>query len=198
MAYASVAELREYLDQVPSGAPVDARLQSVLNRASAIIDREIGFSFGTAAATTRTVYGDGTDYLRPPAFVSGSVTAVTTLSGYTVPGYVEREGFLVVTYADTLGPYRGVTALVGRGAPVGGWLFGVPYAVAATFGYSSTPPDIVEACLEIAVDLWRFKDAGSIKSVGVEGAGVVKGGGLPETARLILDSYKTDDHAGIW
>lgn len=172
----------------------DAKIQRVLDRATAIIDLYLGSSFTLSTiAGTRIVYGDGTDYLEPPAFVSGSVTAVTAPTGYTIPTYTVIDGVLIITRDSLLGPLYGSEALAGRlYTPLGGWLAGVPWTVAATYGYSTYPTDIVEACLEIAVDLWRFKDAGSIKSVGVEGAGIVTGKGLPPTAKLILDRRLAD------
>lgn len=179
----------------------DARIQKVLNRATQIIDTVLGLSFTLSDAPGNSiVYGDGTDYLVPPAFVAGSVTAVTAPSGYTVPAYSAIDGVLIVTRDGLMGPLYGSEALAGRLYQLlGGWLPGVPYTVAATFGYSAIPADIVEACLEIAVDLWRFKDAGSIKVVGVEGAGMVTGKGLPATAKAILDArLARASFPGVW
>lgn len=179
----------------------DAKLQRVLDRATQIIDTILGLSFTlSGAAGTSIVYGDGTDYLKPPPFVSGSITAVTAPSGYTVPTYVIVDGVLVITRDGLRGPLYGSESLAGRlYGELGGWLAGVPYTVAGTFGYSAYPKDIVEACLEIAVDLWRFKDAGSIKMVGVEGAGVVRGKGLPPTAEIILEKrILAASFPGVW
>jgi hypothetical protein len=168
----------------------DALLQRLLDRATAIIDTYLGFSFDTSAIGTAIVYGDGTDFLRPPAFVTGSITGVTTLDSYTVPDYTVIDGVLIATRSDVLGTLYAAQSLGGRDyAPIGAWLAGVPYTVAGTFGYTDPPEDIAEACLAIAVDLWRFKDAGSIKVVGVEGAGMVTGKGLPATAKTILDLW---------
>ena len=180
---------------------LDTRLQKALDRATQIIDTYLGFSFALSGAPgTSVVYGDGTDYLEPPAFVAGSVTLVTAPTGYTVPTYTIVDGVLQITRDGLIGPLYGSESLAGRlSTPLGGWLSGVPYTVAATFGYSAYPADIVEACLEIAVDLWRFKDAGSIKMVGVEGAGVVSGKGLPATAKAILDArLARASFPGVW
>lgn len=180
---------------------LDAVLQRVLDRATQIIDTYLGFGFTLSGAVgTRVVYGDGTDYLEPPAFVSGSVTGVTVPTGYTAPAYTVVDGVLIVTRDSLLGGMYAAETIAGRlYNPIGGWLAGVPYTIAATFGYSAIPTDIVEACLEIAVDLWRFKDAGSIKAVGVEGAGMVSGKGLPATARAILDArLLRESFPGVW
>jgi len=180
----------------------DARLQQVLNRATAIIDTYLGFAFTLSTGTpgTQIVYGDGTDFLEPPPFVTGSVTLVTAPAGYTVPAYTIMDGILIVTRDGLQGTLYNSETIAGRlYNPIGGWLNGVPYTIAATFGVSAIPADIVEACLEIAVDLWRFKDAGSIKVVGVEGAGMVKGSGLPQTAKAILDRRILNaSFPGVW
>lgn len=182
-------------------AAQDTRLQRVLDRATAIIDTLLGVTFpASSSPSTQVVYGDGTDYLKPAAFVTGSITSVTAPSGYTVPDYTIANGVLIVTRDSLMGPQFGGESLAGQFfAPFGGWLAGVPYTVAATFGYSATPDDIKEACLEIAVDLWRFRDAGSIKMVGVEGAGVVSGKGLPPTAKAIIDArLAAASLPGVW
>lgn len=181
---------------VPS---LDAKFQKVLDRASRIIDTYLGYSLPALATDEQIVYGDGTDYLTLPPFAVGSITEITAPAGYTVPDYIEVDGVLIVTRSDIVGTLYGSEALAGRlYRPEGGWLAGVPYTVAATFG-TTRQDDLVEACLEIAVDLWRFKDAGSIKSVGVEGAGVVTGKGLPTTAREILDARRARaSFPGVW
>lgn len=177
----------------------DALLQKVLDRASALIDLYLGFSLDTPALDTQIIYGDGTDFLALPAYIAGSISGVTAPDGYTVPDYIEQAGALRVVRDDLLLPLFDAETIAGRlYSPAGGWLLGVPYTVAATFG-SVRQDDIVEACLEIAVDLWRFKDSGSIKTVGVEGAGMVTGKGLPATAKMILDRRLADaNFPGVW
>lgn len=194
MSYATVEQLRTYLKQVPSSQASDELLQAVLDRATAIIDGELGMHFGTAAAGTFTVYGDGTGYLAPPAFVAGSVTLVSSPSGVPVPDYVERDGLLVVTDGSGL-----IQTDAHRGSPFWGWASGVPYVVSATFGYATVPADIVEACLEIAVRIWRARDAGFSDVVGVEGSGAVGyNGALPNLVKRILDNYRESGSAGVY
>jgi hypothetical protein len=165
----------------------DAKIQDILDRVTEIIDQELGYSFGTAATSTRVVYGDGTDYLLPPAFVAGSVTGVTAPSGYSVPSYVELDGILVVKDSSgVLAPITGRSTLSGS-IPTGNWLPGVPYTVSANFGYGSVPKDIVEACLEVAVRIWKGRDAGFSDVVGVEGSGAVGyNGKFPALVKEIL------------
>lgn len=201
MPYATLIDIRRRIDQVTDTAANNALLNDLLAIATQVIDTELGFAFGTAAVGTRVVYGDGTDYLVPPAFVAGSVTAVTTLAGYTVPSYIVTEGMLVVTsLAGVVGSVFNYPSLANwRG--VGGWLAGVPYTVSATYGYSAVPADIKECCLEIAVRLWRAKDAGFSDVVGVEGGGAVGyNGALPAMVKRILDKYagRASNSVGVW
>lgn len=179
----------------------DAALQRRLDAATQVIDHELDQAAGTfsaaAGAAIRTVYGDGTGYLLLPAFVAGSVTLVTTISGLGVPDYIEQDGYLIVTDANGVIPIDGelrdygITGLV--------WREGVPYAVSATYGYSSVPSDIKEACLQIAVRMWRAKDAGFSDVVGVEGSGAVGyNGALPNMVKRILDRYREDRIPGVY
>lgn len=203
MSYATVADMRDYLDQLPASVATDAKLQDILDRATAIIDTDLGFAFGTTSTTTATVYGDGTDYLQPPRFVAGSVTAVTAPTGYTAPSYVEQDGWLVVTRGGRIGTPRAgalytYDPIYEVSVPSAGWLTGLPYTVAATYGYASVPADIVECCLEIAVRIYKAKDAGFSDVVGVDGSGAVGySGALPNLVKRILDRYREGTGA-IW
>lgn len=199
MSYATVDDLRAYLPQTPVTGETDDLFESILGRATQIIDTELGYAFGTSALGTATVYGDGTDYLKPPAFVAGSITLVTAPSGYSVPSYVEQGGLLIVTRDGRIAPAYLGRSLTGLGySPIGSWLPGVPYTVLATFGYATVPSDIVECCLELAVRIWRAKDAGFSDVVGIEGGGAVGyNGKYPALVKAILDRYKRADSVGV-
>lgn len=215
MSYATVAELREYLGQVKADAATDAILTGILDRMSALLDLELAkhdITFGTATVATRTVYGDGTDYLKVPAFIAGTVTGVTTISGYTVPTYVEREGLLIAT--DSTGRLRSVYTAPwyhDRDSDVWtayGWVKGVPYTVTATYGYAAMPAAVThvlrEANLELAVRTWRAKDAGFSDVIGVEGAGEITiDRSYPLLVNKVLaalkDSYAVSSGSvGVW
>lgn len=207
MAYASVTQLRVYLTQLNPGQASDEALGVVLDRATQVIDTELGFAFDTAAAGTRVVYGDGTDYLVPPRFVAGSVTTVTAPGGWSVPTYAEHAGTLIIVDSDgrQRDAYRRRLALppasdlVTESWPSYGWVKGLPYTVAATFGWASVPTDIVECALEIAVRIWRARDAGFSDVVGVGGeGGVGYNGALPNLVKRVLGHYKAGTSVGVW
>jgi hypothetical protein len=154
----------------------DIYLQECLDEATAIINEELGFTLTAAANGTQVVYGTGTVWLPLPLFTPGSVSLVTPPAGYSVPDYVESGNALRITNSTgvyTIPPSYALypPSLYSSGAV---WMPGVPYTVTADYGASSD--DLVTArmcCLEIAVQLFRFGDAGGSAVVGVEGAGAV-------------------------
>jgi hypothetical protein len=197
MPYASVAEFRANFPQVPAGAADDALIAEKLAAATAIIDQRVGFSFGAAAAAPKLIYGDGTGYLALPPYVAGSITAITAPDGYSVPGYAERDGLLVATDAAGVAYQPGGTGISSYASST--WREGVPYTVAATFGYATVPADIKEACLEIAGRLWQGRNSGYSDVIGVEGANAVGyQKALPALVKAILDSYKERSSLGVW
>lgn len=114
------------------------------------------------AATDQIVYGDGTQFLRLPPYIPGSIVVdgVVMPSGYTVPDYAEKDGFLLVKgttdgvllspgyYPDGWGDYF----------ISGGWGSGVPITVTAKWGYDGVPADIKQVVIELAIKLWRLLD----------------------------------------
>lgn len=195
MSYATVDDFRQELgNQVGSATANDTVIQRKLNMATALIDAELSFSFGDAAVGTQTVYGDGTPYLMIPTYVAGSITAVTSISGLSVPDYIERDGMLIVVDADgvipgTYRPYAGDLV----------WQEGIPYTVAATFGYADVPADIIEACLQIAIRAWHAKDSGFSDAVQVVGSDAVGyNGAIPNLVKRILDNYREKTGLGVW
>jgi hypothetical protein len=223
MAYATIDQLRGpagYLDQLTTDSAdpnqsKDTLLQSCLNRAAAIIDRELGFTLTAAAVGTQVVYGDGGTVLEPPLFVAGSVTGVTAPSGYTVPSYTVVDGALVVVNSSGV-----AISLMTPGLPSGpyfasfnpfwdttfdtvtAWGQGVPYTVSATFGASAADLLVAEQMnLELAVNLYKYRDAGGSTVVGTESAVVVvKTQFSPLVQRMIdrLQAASVGQRVGVW
>lgn len=148
MAYARVADLRQYLGNIPQ-VTGDYLLAEVLDRATDIVNDELGFEFaayGTAA--DKDVWsGAGGSILYLPAYEAGSLASVAlvTSRGATsetetaVTDYVEDERWRL---------YRDV-----------GWTAWSWYRVEAEWGYGAAPPAIVQVTLELAVNIWRGRDA---------------------------------------
>lgn len=173
MAYASIDQLRNYLEQVPAEAEVagtDDKLEEVLDRATGIIRdalrAEIGdvtFDFAAwPSASTKDVRAQRGPYLVLPAHQLASVTAVA-LNGSAIASTLWEElddGTLY--YVNSAGHeldwgrYR--------------------YTVTAVWGYgpASDFDSIVELTLELAVNIWQSKQEGRFTNVvGVEGSGAV-------------------------
>jgi hypothetical protein len=173
--YATVAQLRVYLDQVEVTDVTTAALTSILTRATATVKRALqsmtadpSLDFADyAAATTKIVTAYGGVVLNLPPHLAGSVTQVeslttsnpTTWDALTDEWYEQDDGSLYRTYG---------WASVYMPAPT-------RYRVTAQWGYGPAPSDIEEVTLELAVNTWRSTDKGGFtEMVGVEGQGSVK------------------------
>jgi hypothetical protein len=190
---ATVEEFRRYMDSIGAQTDdADTLIQDTLDRASAIVLTEVTHGY-SAATGTATVYGTGSDQLVLPVFVAGTVTSVTAPTGYSVPTYVEQNGRLVVASSNGVVygyGHRGYRGWSSNG--YGGWIAGVPYTVHAMFGWGATvPDDIKEATLEIAIAIYRGREAGFSDVVGVAGTGeVAYTGKYPKRADAILKRYR--------
>jgi len=186
-SYATTLELRAqpYLTQVGTGAAADAGLQAVLDRANAIVNEYLGFSFAPygVLATDRDVRGDGSEWLSPPAYKAGSVTRIVAVGGRGEAGESEEE---INDYVvdEELRPYR-----IWR---TRGWTRQTWFRVTAIWGYGPAPASVVEVELEIAVNIWRSAAASSFgTAVGVEGGGAVTvNRALTWAQRNILDGVR--------
>jgi hypothetical protein len=168
MALVTLQNFRDYFPQGSGSALSDNLIRDVLDRAQALIELEIGHSLDDAATATVTVYGDGSDYLTLPRHVQDSVTEVTAPTGYTVPTYIQTNGYLRATAATTYLGQRPYPGYWGR------WGYGVPYAVTATWGTRATTNDAVQAVLELAIEIYKAREGTSPAGVvGVDGAGAL-------------------------
>ncbi len=113
-------------------------------------------------ATSRTLYGNGLNYLKLPPYVPGTLNAsITYVNDLTAPTFIESEGFLVLTgTTGNVPPFR---------YPGSGWYAGEPLTVTALWGYEATPEDVKMAVIELAINLWRETDPASLKMVSLEG-----------------------------
>ncbi|HPL30958.1 MAG TPA: hypothetical protein PLG21_23175 [Anaerolineae bacterium] len=165
MSYATIAELRAYLPQIKVDSTNDALLATVLERAHEIVNDALGFEFTAwgATVTTRDVEcrHEGR-WLEVPYHKPASITLVKSLSGRgtTYEALTDESDWLEEADGRL---YRG-----------GGWGLGTWYRISALWGYGSPPASIVEVEIEIAVNIWRGRDASSWQSdVGTDGQGAV-------------------------
>ena len=166
MAYATVAQLRQYLHNIPADAATDAILIEILDRATDLVDDELQFSFAAYAgtATERDVWsGAGGAILYLPPYESGSLAAVALVTGRGATSETETA---VTDYVEDARwrLYRDA-----------GWTAWSWYRVEAEWGYGPAPDTIVQATLEIAVNIWRGRDAMQFQGK----LGAADGGAVP-------------------
>lgn len=143
------------------------------------------FTENGADVTTsdRTFYGDGTNYLRLDPYVAGSLDPTIIFpTGYTAPGFVERDGYLVQSSNGILPPFA--PSIFSQG-----WSRGVPVTVTALWGYDSTPADVKSAIIELVINLWRETDPASLKLTNLEGQPLREK--LPPRVSEIVRLYRT-------
>lgn len=167
--YCLTDEVRDVATQMTDTAMPEDVLESLILRASRIFDLSCGVEPGyfeaageDAAESTKVLYGDGTNYLKLPPYVSDSLNATITMpDGYTVLEFVAVGGYLT----------RSVTGVLQRSYPyfAFGWLPGVPVTVSAVWGYETTPEDVKAAVIELVINLWRETDPAFIKLINIEG-----------------------------
>lgn len=201
-AYATVADLRGYLDQVAQKAESEALLRACLARARSTIDAELRFAFWAldvdsgaaqetyAAAAARVVRCVPSPlYLRLPPYQQASVTTVVSGEGTTIPGaeWDEDWGAGKFTLRYVGNPYSG--ALVSPG----GWCVEA-YTVTAAWGVGPPPESVVEIQLELAVNIWRARAKGGYSEMGGGQAGAVirAVAGLNAEHRRILARVRRD------
>lgn len=182
MAYITAADIREYLEQVPSSK--DAVLGKIATRATSIIDQALGFSFfatgaswSSVAASARRVQSERSTYLRLPPYQYSSITSLVLISGTTV------DTTQITDYEETHDQFYLYRA-AGWGA--------LRYVVTAKYGYGPAPDSIVELCMELAINIWRAKDKGLFTElIGVEGGGQIRYvGGLTKQQQAIIDATR--------
>lgn len=166
-AYATLADLKGYLTQLAGKEEHDEVLEDVLERATDIVDDELGFSFAAydeyAEAEEHDVWsGNGGRYLYLPAHQDDSVESVYLVTGR---GTTSEATTAVTDYLEETRwrLYRDA-----------GWTPRSWYRVAAVWGPGPAPASIVQVTLEVAVTIWQGRGTGNFaRLTGVEGSGAV-------------------------
>jgi len=182
MPYGSIDQLYDYLPQTTRGEH-DAVLSDVLERATAIVEGELGFQFSDygANAEARDIRHSRGQYLRLPGYQAGSITKVEEIAGRGTTSETAGEVTEYIEESD------------GRLYYDPGWTAGAWYRIEARWGYGPPPDDIVEVTLEVAVNIWRGRDASQWSaSIGVEGQGSVSyNRALTWAQRSIIEAVRT-------
>lgn len=186
MAYATVAEFQQYLQQTDA-TDTDV-ITVVLDRATSIVDEYLTFSFDgyDSVATVRKVQSWGTQSLRLPPHEAGSVTQVVYEGDTTALDEWEYD-------TDT-----GMILRTADYPSIGVWTVG-RYAVTAKWGYGPVPEAVKEVTLELAVNIYRGRDRGMWTDIiGVDGeTGVRFVGGVTNQQRAILKAVKARYVPGV-
>lgn len=108
---------------------------------------------GNPGIATRTFITNGTRYLAVPPYESGSITEITIDGNAVTLGdkdtYREINGYLLLT--------RDCSEFT-------------EVSITARFGFAAIPADIVQACIEQALFMWRRKDLAFADMSGVSAA----------------------------
>jgi hypothetical protein len=167
-----------------------AELEALIEQASRIIDLECGVPEGyfnpapIPIATSKTFYGNGTNYLQLPPYIEGSLNTTLTLpDGYTAPTFTEKDGFLVLNSSGVLPPFSGFSNVCWPG-----WYSGVGITVSAIWGFRETPADIKLAVIELVINLCRETDPASLKLTNLEGQALRET--LPPRVKEIVRKYR--------
>lgn len=173
--YATRDELKDYLkdSQLAQGASVNALLDTILTRASRIVDEICGkqdFGFESVTATTRTFDGRGTKKLFVP-----DLQSITTLEckldgtqGTVWTAVPSADRFLEPHTRPSGHPARWVELA----DQISGSVFTYPQGkgtvrITGTWGWAAVPNEVTEATLEIAVRIFRARAAGFGDVVGM-------------------------------
>lgn len=174
--YCTPAELRLVATKLTAtnetNPATDDTLNRVIERASRMFDLICGVppehfeaAEENAVATARTIYGDGTNYLLLPPYVPGTLnTTITLPDGYTVPTFIEQNGYLVLTSNGLVPPFARFNNCYWPG-----WYSGVAITVSAVWGFLATPADVNQAVIEWVLSIWRDSDPSQLKLIGLDG-----------------------------
>lgn len=162
-------------------------LEDSLPRVSRIFDKLCGCPAGyflpaANEATTKVIYGSGSQLLPIPPF-TGSDPTITLPDNYTAPKFIARQGYLLTTDAN------GFLQTGTRTAYPVVWPASVPISVTARWGFEKVPDDVVEAVAELAIAIWRSKDTAFLKAINLETMSVVAEA-VPKRVAMIAASYR--------
>jgi hypothetical protein len=180
--YCTTEQLKEYATRTGRGD--DELHESIIPRASRVIDSlcqvKAGY-FGVALpnAKSAVLSGSGLSRLRVPPYVCGSIQYAEYASDCDeiFPDYDEFTDEYDVQWLKARdGKYFVADATV---------------EITARWGWACVPDDIVEATIELAMAMWRQKDAAFLRvQADINGAGGVSGAAVPDRVKMICEHWK--------
>lgn len=155
------------------------QVEAYLASASRMIDRMVEvddghFDVAADAASERTLYGSGTEYLRLPPFV-GTITANDVAyddTGLTAPAFTVRGGKFLV-------------AAIGYC-----WKADEPITVSARWGFAAIPDEINQACIELVIAMWRTSDVARERVVSDNGDEQFRVAKIPLRTKEVCERWR--------
>lgn len=189
MAYATVAELAEYLG-IDGANDDDALLNRLMSAAQRAVDNYTGRTFEAGANSTRYFHAIGPHIEGRRLYFDkdcASINSITNGDGSTV----SVGQYVTLPANDT--PYYGVQLKLAAGVL---WTYSTDYenaiSVSAKWAYSVTPPaDVKEATVQLAAYMYRQKDAQVFDVTAMPDAGIITiPKGIPTTVKNLLAPYR--------
>lgn len=156
-------------------------LLGIIAAASRSIDDYLGVEWGyftpPETATVKPLLGSGNSTIALPMPLYGSVT-IEAVDGVTIPNFTV-EGTLLRTLTESGYPNEAIK-----------W-YRVYYNVEGFWGYSATPDQIREACLQLVAHFWRGRDkalTGTITDMRQDEQFPERD--FPRMTRRMLDNFK--------
>jgi len=186
MAYATLAQLREYINVTSTSE--DTLLQNLVTRAGQMVDTYTGASFEATTATR--YYNASEDVDGNTLLLDDDLLTVTTLTNGDSSTIASTDYVLL---PPNKSPKYAIRLLGSKGIA---WIWASDpenaISVAGAWGHSMVAPyDIVMATLRIAAWMYRQRDAQVYDTVSVPDRGeIVIPQGLPRDAERILRAYR--------
>jgi hypothetical protein len=191
--YATITQIKSRLLPNSYDSSTDTAIGDIITAASRLIDSYLKvendfFAVAAVSASTKVVYGRGSDRLRLPPFTGSIVAAdLTVPSGYTKPVFTVVDGWFTIPAPASLG--FGVVGNAPEYNPyLYSWLENVPYTISARWGWAVTPQDITEACIQIVVRLFRGRDDAYVGVI-TNDNGQAFEKAIPAGSKMILDEW---------
>lgn len=217
--YATLEDAREYGYQSteaddPILGKAITRASRIFDKVVGVADGYFAAGDSGQSESARRFDGDGTNYLQVDPYLSAATPTVALSLGLDSPTFLQSnpyqsgryaqtggEFFLIRTYGDeetrfeglrTLGSELGAVLnldMLGNTGMYVGWPDGIKVTVTAKWGWDAIPSEVTEAVLEIAIAIWRGRDAAFARVVNLGDSQTINGA-LPDRAKLIADKYR--------
>jgi len=192
MAYATLAQLRAYLNIAAADTSDDVLLGQLIDDAKQLIDSYCGWAFEASAPTTRYYdpLRDVDERDRLLLHLDEPLLTLTTLTNGDASVVTAAQYYLEPT---NMTPKWGIRLRSSTGLS---WTYTTDaeqaISVLGTWGYSATPDDAIQrACIRWAAYLYRQRDAQVFDVTAQPGEGIITvPQGIPRDVERILASYR--------